>query len=82
MVKNIIAKYKLNSIFSVTGIIYICQYNITSIPLFINTISNINIYVIYYLVIMIFMGVCISLVDIPFSYTLQTNMKKNLEQDL
>lgn len=76
MVKNIIAKYKLNSIFSVTGIIISVNIILLSIPLFINTISNINIYVIYYLVIMIFMGVCISLVDIPFSYTLQTNIEE------
>lgn len=76
MVKNIIAKYKLNSIFSVTGIIMSVNIILLSIPLFINTISNINIYVIYYLVIMIFMGVCISLVDIPFSYTLQTNIEE------
>ncbi|MDB1922327.1 MFS transporter [Clostridium tertium] len=53
MVKNIIAKYKLNSIFSVTGIIISVNIILLSIPLFINTISNINIYVIYYLVIMI-----------------------------
>lgn len=76
MVKKIIAKYKLNSIFSVTGIIISVNIILLSIPLFINTISNINIYVIYYLVIMIFMGVCISLVDIPFSYTLQTNIEE------
>ncbi|WP_099346436.1 MFS transporter [Clostridium tertium] len=76
MVKKIIAKYKLNSIFSVTGIIMSVNIILLSIPLFINTISNINIYVIYYLVIMIFMGVCISLVDIPFSYTLQTNIEE------
>ncbi|EEH97344.2 MFS transporter [Clostridium tertium] len=76
MVKNIIAKYKLNSIFSVTGIIISVNIILLSIPLFINTISNINIYVIYYLVIMIFIGVCISLVDIPFSYTLQTNIEE------
>lgn len=76
MVKKIIAKYKLNSIFSITGIIMSVNMILLSIPLFINTISNINIYVIYYLVIMIFMGVCISLVDIPFSYTLQTNIEE------
>ncbi|MDU7150238.1 MAG: MFS transporter [Clostridium sp.] len=76
MVKKIIAKYKLNSIFSVTGIIMSVNIILLSIPLFINTISNINIYVIYYLAIMIFMGVCISLVDIPFSYTLQTNIEE------
>ncbi|GAA0814637.1 MFS transporter [Clostridium tertium] len=76
MVKKIMAKYKLNSIFSITGIIMSVNMILLSIPLFINTISNINIYVIYYLVIMIFMGVCISLVDIPFSYTLQTNIEE------
>lgn len=47
-----------------------------SIPLFINNINNINVYVIYYLLIMIFMGICVSLVDIPFSYTMQTNIEE------
>lgn len=76
MVKKIIAQYKLNSIFSVTGIIMSVNIILLSIPLFINNANNMNIYVIYYLVIMIFMGICISLVDIPFSYTLQTNIEE------
>ncbi|MCR1949450.1 MFS transporter [Clostridium sp. DSM 100503] len=76
MVKKIIAKYKLNSIFSVTGIIMSVNIILLSIPLFINNINNINVYVIYYLLIMIFMGICVSLVDIPFSYTMQTNIEE------
>lgn len=76
MVKKVMAQYKLNSIFSVTGIIMSVNIILLSIPLFINNANNMNIYVIYYLVIMIFMGICISLVDIPFSYTLQTNIEE------
>ncbi|WP_291651305.1 MFS transporter [Clostridium sp.] len=76
MVKKIIAKYKLNSIFSVIGIIMSVNIILLSIPLLINSINNKHIYVIYYLVIMIFMGICISLVDIPFSYTMQTNIEE------
>lgn len=76
MVKKVMAQYKLNSIFSVTGIIMSVNIILLSIPLFINNGNYINIYVIYYLVIMIFMGICISLVDIPFSYTLQTNIEE------
>lgn len=76
MVKKVMVQYKLNSIFSVTGIIMSVNIILLSIPLFINNANNMNIYVIYYLVIMIFMGICISLVDIPFSYTLQTNIEE------
>lgn len=76
MVKKVMVQYKLNSIFSVTGIIMSVNIILLSIPLFINNVNNMNIYVIYYLVIMIFMGICISLVDIPFSYTLQTNIEE------
>lgn len=76
MVKKIIAKYKLKSIFSIVGVIMSINIILLAIPLFINTINNTNIFIIYYLVIMLFMGACISLVDIPFSYTLQTNIEE------
>lgn len=76
VVKKIIAKYKLNNIFSAVGIVMAVNIILLSIPLLFKTMNNINVYIMYYLVIMIFMGICISLVDIPFSYTMQTNIEE------
>lgn len=76
VVKKIIAKYKLNNIFSAVGIVMSVNIILLSIPLLFKTMNNINVYIMYYLVIMIFMGICISLVDIPFSYTMQTNIEE------
>lgn len=75
-VKKIMAKYKLNNIFSAMGIVMSVNIILLSIPLLFKTINNINVYILYYLIIMIFMGICISLVDIPFSYTMQTNVEE------
>lgn len=76
VVKKIMAKYKLNNIFSAVGIVMSVNIILLSIPILFKTINNINVYIMYYLIIMIFMGICISLVDIPFSYTMQTNIEE------
>ncbi|GAA0087017.1 MFS transporter [Clostridium sp. CTA-7] len=75
VVKNVISRYKINSIFSIVGILMSINIILLSIPLlFEDNINNTNIYIIYYSIVMIFMGVCISLVDIPFSYNMQTKI--------
>ncbi|MDV4152662.1 MFS transporter [Clostridium sp. AL.422] len=74
MVKKIMTKHKLNIIFSTIGIAMAINIILVAIPLLFKDINNINIYVAYYLFIMLFMGVCISLVDIPFSYNMQANI--------
>lgn len=48
-----------------------------SVPLIIKIRDyNIGYISIYYFIIMIFIGVCIALVDIPFSHTMQTNIRE------
>ncbi|WP_411168212.1 MFS transporter [Clostridium sp. MB05] len=75
VVKNVISRYKINNIFSIVGILMSINIILLSIPLlFEDNINNTNIYIIYYSIVMIFMGVCISLVDIPFSYNMQTKI--------
>lgn len=76
MVKKVMAKHKLNIILSRIGIVMSVNIILLAIPLLINNINSTNIYVIYYLFIMFFMGVCISLVDIPFSYNMQANIEE------
>lgn len=74
LVKKIINKYK-NNLLSFVGIIMAIEIILLSLPL-ISSLNNFNVNYIsaYYFSIMMFIGICIALVDIPFSYNIQTNI--------
>lgn len=77
IVKKIINKFKLNNIFSFVGIIMSVGIILLSIPLIVKINKyNINYISAYYFIIMIFIGTCISLIDIPFTHNLQTNINE------
>ena len=75
IVKRIINKFKLSNLFSFIGVCISLAIMLLSLPLVISLNNyNINYLTIYYFFIMMFMGICISLIDIPFSYNMQTNI--------
>lgn len=77
IVKKIINKFKLNNIFSFAGIIMSVGIILLSIPLIVKINKyNMNYISAYYFIIMIFIGTCISLIDIPFTHNLQTNINE------
>lgn len=77
IVKKIINKFKLNNIFSFAGIIMSVGIILLSLPLVVRINKyNINYISTYYFTIMIFIGGCISLIDIPFTHNLQTNINE------
>lgn len=76
LTRKIINKVNLNSLFQIVGIILSVNIILLSIPLIIseNYSLGMKFLVIYYFIVMILIGICISLIDIPFSYRLQTNI--------
>lgn len=77
IVKKIIDKLKLNKLLSLIGTLMAIEIILLAIPLIgkINS-YNINYLSAYYFFIMMFIGICISLVDIPFSYIIQTDIEE------
>lgn len=76
LTRKIINKVNLNSLFQIVGVILSVNIILLSIPLIIseNYSLGMKFLVIYYFIVMILIGICISLIDIPFSYRLQTNI--------
>lgn len=76
LTRKIINKVNLNSLFQIVGVILSVNIILISIPLIIseNYSLGMKFLVIYYFIVMILIGICISLIDIPFSYRLQTNI--------
>lgn len=76
LTRKIINKVNLNSLFPIVGVILSVNIILLSIPLIIseNYSLGMKFLVIYYFIVMILIGICISLIDIPFSYRLQTNI--------
>lgn len=77
IIKKIINKLKLNNLLSLIGTLMAIEIILLAIPLIgkINS-YNINYLSVYYFFIMMFIGICISLVDIPFSYSIQTDIEE------
>lgn len=77
IIKKIINKLKLNNLLSLIGTLMSIEIILLAIPLIgkINS-YNINYLSVYYFFIMMFIGICISLVDIPFSYSIQTDIEE------
>lgn len=75
-IRRIIKKVNLDSLFPIVGAILSVNIILLSIPLIIseNYSLGMKFLVIYYFIAMIIIGICISLIDIPFSYRLQTNI--------
>ncbi len=77
IVKKIINKLKLNNLLSLIGTLMAAEIILLAIPLMSKINSyNINYLSVYYFFIMMFIGICISLVDIPFSYSIQTDIEE------
>ncbi len=77
IIKKIINKLKLNNLLSLIGTFMAAEIILLAIPLMgkVNE-YNINYLSVYYFFIMMFIGICISLVDIPFSYSIQTDIEE------
>lgn len=77
IIKKIINKLKLKNLLSLIGTLMAIEIILLAIPLIgkINS-YNINYLSVYYFFIMMFIGICISLVDIPFSYSIQTDIEE------
>jgi len=77
IIKKIINKLKLNNLLSLIGTLMAIEIILLATPLIgkINS-YNINYLSVYYFFIMMFIGICISLVDIPFSYSIQTDIEE------
>ena len=77
IVKKIINKLKLNNLLSLNGTLMALEIILLAIPLMGEIKSfNINDLSAYYFFIMMLIGICISLVDIPFSYIMQTDIEE------
>ncbi len=77
IVKKIINKLKLNNLLSLIGTLMAAEIILLAIPLM-GKINSYNIHYLslYYFFIMMFIGICLSLVDIPFSYSIQTDIEE------